>query len=45
MCLRIGCPALVKGEDGSISIDKSLCSGCGLCKEMCRFGAIKGGER
>ena len=45
MCLRIGCPALVKAGDGSVSIDASLCTGCGLCKEMCNFGAIKGGER
>ncbi len=45
MCMKIGCPAIVKGEDGTISIDASLCNGCGLCKEMCHFGAIEGGER
>lgn len=45
MCMKIGCPAIVKGADGAISIDNSLCNGCGLCKEMCRFGAIEGGER
>ena len=45
MCMKIGCPAIVKAEDGSISIDASLCNGCGLCKEMCHFGAIKGGEK
>ena len=44
MCMRIGCPAIVKNEDGTISIDASLCTGCGLCKQMCHFGAIKGGE-
>ena len=28
-----------------ITIDESKCNGCGLCKEMCHFGAIKGGEK
>ena len=28
-----------------IHIDEDKCTGCGLCKEMCNFGAIKGGER
>ena len=45
MCMKIGCPAIVKSADGAISIDASLCNGCGLCKEMCHFGAIKGGEK
>lgn len=45
MCMKIGCPAILKAADGTISIDASLCTGCGLCKEMCNFGAIEGGER
>ena len=28
-----------------IEIDQNKCNGCGLCKEMCHFGAIEGGER
>ncbi len=40
-CLRPGCPALTKNEDGSISIDKTMCNGCGLCMSLCRFGALK----
>ncbi len=44
MCMKIGCPAIVKDDAGVISIDASLCTGCGLCKQMCHFGAIKGGE-
>ena len=28
-CLRPGCPALTKNEDGTISIDETMCNGCG----------------
>ena len=40
-CLRPGCPALTKNEDGTISIDETMCNGCGLCASYCKFGAIK----
>ncbi len=40
MCLSIGCPAITKKEDGTISINKTMCNGCGLCKSYCKFGAI-----
>ena len=46
-CLRPGCPALTKNEDGTISIDETMCNGCGLCKQLCKFDAInlvKAGE-
>lgn len=45
MCLKIGCPALTKGEDGKIIINKSMCNGCGLCAKQCKFGAIEKTER
>ncbi|MCR5475923.1 MAG: indolepyruvate ferredoxin oxidoreductase subunit alpha [Lachnospiraceae bacterium] len=41
MCLKPGCPAITKKEDGTIAIDDTLCNGCGLCKSMCKFGAIE----
>ena len=41
MCLRPGCPALTKNEDGTISIDATMCNGCGLCKGLCKFEAIE----
>ncbi|MBN1875592.1 MAG: 4Fe-4S binding protein [Anaerolineae bacterium] len=40
-CIRItGCPALTVGET-SILIDPALCYGCGLCAQVCKFGAIE----
>lgn len=41
MCLKPGCPALTKNEDGTISIDETMCNACGLCMQICKFGAIK----
>ena len=41
MCLKIGCPAITKQADGSIKIDETMCNGCGLCKNYCKFGAIE----
>ena len=41
MCLKIGCPAITKQTDGSIKIDETMCNGCGLCKNYCKFGAIE----
>ena len=40
-CLRPGCPALTKNEDGTISIDETMCNACGLCMQLCKFDAIK----
>ena len=40
-CSLPGCPALSKNEDGSITIDPTQCNGCGLCRQLCKFGAIK----
>lgn len=41
MCLKPGCPAITKNEDGTISIDENMCNGCGLCKQLCKFDAIR----
>lgn len=40
-CLQPGCPALTKNEDGTITIDQTMCNGCGLCKQWCPFDAIE----
>ncbi|MCI9200582.1 MAG: indolepyruvate ferredoxin oxidoreductase subunit alpha [Lachnospiraceae bacterium] len=39
-CLKPGCPALTRKEDGSIAIDATMCNGCGLCMQLCPFDAI-----
>lgn len=39
-CLVPGCPALTKKEDGTVKIDATMCNGCGLCMNICKFGAI-----
>lgn len=41
MCLKPGCPALTKNPDGTISIDETMCNGCGLCEQLCKFEAIE----
>lgn len=41
-CMQLGCPA-ISNVDG-IKIDASLCTECGLCMKVCRFGAIKNRE-
>ncbi|MDP4117907.1 MAG: indolepyruvate ferredoxin oxidoreductase subunit alpha [Bacillota bacterium] len=38
-CLKLGCPAI--SFDGSqVKIDITQCNGCGLCLNVCPFGAI-----
>lgn len=41
MCMKPGCPAITKKENGIIAINDTMCNGCGLCDTLCRFGAIK----
>lgn len=38
-CLRIGCPA-ISMKDGGCVIDRTQCTGCGICQELCKFDAI-----
>ena len=44
-CLKLGCPA-IRVVNGKASIDDTLCVGCGLCRDLCKFHAIgeKGAE-
>lgn len=38
MCMKIGCPAI--SYKNGIVIDETLCNGCGLCINVCKFGAL-----
>lgn len=40
LCMKPGCPAVTKAEDGTISINDTMCNGCGLCAGICKAGAI-----
>ena len=40
LCLKLGCPAIsFNGE--KIVIDETQCNGCGLCFNVCPFGAME----
>ena len=39
MCLKLGCPA-ISMKNGKACIDHTQCVGCGICGEICKFGAI-----
>ncbi len=38
-CMKIGCPC-ISMKDNKAVIDDTMCTGCGLCEQLCRFGAI-----
>lgn len=40
-CLKPGCSALTKKEDGTIAIDDVMCNDCKLCMQLCKFHAIE----
>ena len=40
MCMKLGCPA-ISVKDDKVVIDNTQCNGCGLCVNVCPFGAIK----
>lgn len=41
VCMKPGCPALTRDENGKTLINDSMCNGCGLCYRLCPFAAIK----
>ena len=43
LCMTIGCPS-ISFNDKKASIDATLCVGCTLCTQMCKFSAITGGK-
>ncbi|MBQ7971149.1 MAG: indolepyruvate ferredoxin oxidoreductase subunit alpha [Clostridia bacterium] len=43
MCMKMGCPA-ISMKEGKAVIDHTLCVGCGVCTQLCKFDAISGKE-
>jgi indolepyruvate ferredoxin oxidoreductase alpha subunit len=39
-CMRIGCPA-ISIKEGRARVDETLCVGCGVCEQLCAFGAFQ----
>ncbi|MDH3997507.1 MAG: indolepyruvate ferredoxin oxidoreductase subunit alpha [Desulfuromonadales bacterium] len=43
-CLSIGCPAIEwnpnEGKRGVAKVDRMLCTGCGICEQLCKFDAF-----
>lgn len=39
-CMKLGCPAISIKEKKAV-IDSTLCVGCGVCQQLCAFGALE----
>ena len=39
-CMKIGCPA-ISIIDKKATIDNTLCTGCGVCAQLCKLDALK----
>lgn len=42
-CMKIGCPA-ISITDKKAKIDNTLCTGCGVCAQLCKFNALGSGK-
>ncbi|HJI98534.1 MAG: indolepyruvate ferredoxin oxidoreductase subunit alpha [Methanobrevibacter smithii] len=40
---ELACPAISK-DGGKIAIDQSMCDGCGVCIQVCKYGALEAGR-
>jgi len=40
MFMKLGCPA-ISMRDGKAVVDGTQCVGCGVCRQLCKFGALK----
>ena len=38
-CMKIGCPA-ISMRDKKAGVDPTLCVGCGVCTQLCKFAAL-----
>ncbi|MDR0357214.1 MAG: indolepyruvate ferredoxin oxidoreductase subunit alpha [Clostridiales Family XIII bacterium] len=39
LCVKTGCPAIYGGGD-TVFINENMCTGCGVCEQVCPFDAI-----
>lgn len=39
-CVKFGCPAIEFDEERKFAATTALCSGCGVCAQICKFEAI-----
>lgn len=39
-CVKFGCPAIEFDEEKKCAVITALCSGCGVCAQICKFEAI-----
>jgi len=39
MCMKIGCPS-ISIRDKKAGVNHTLCVGCGVCAQLCKFGAL-----
>lgn len=42
-CMKIGCPAIAFRDKKAV-IDHTLCVGCGVCEQLCKFDAMSNGK-
>ena len=42
-CMKLGCPA-ISMKNGRVAIDNTLCIGCGVCTQLCKFDALQAQE-
>ena len=39
-CMKLGCPA-ISMKNGKACVDVTLCVGCGVCQQLCKFDALQ----
>lgn len=42
-CMYLGCPA-ISIRNKKVAVDATLCVGCGVCEQLCKFDALQDGE-
>jgi indolepyruvate ferredoxin oxidoreductase alpha subunit len=40
MCMKVACPAIAFRDGKAEVFDRANCTACGLCAQLCKFGAI-----